>query len=205
MQSGDSELEPPSGYRASSYERAVTIRELIQLADQHALLLLAVFAVAPVGALGCRLLHGPRRGGEGPWKYLYAVLVYLACVPGIFAAVLSGYTLWFTRENLLDVSFLVYILPVVSMVMTLGIISRNVGFDRIPGFDRLTGLMVMIACSFGIALALQKMRILLVFGGSIATLFLIAIGVFAMLKWGAYMFFRRRVEPKREWPKFSGA
>jgi hypothetical protein len=183
----------------------VTTRELIHLADHHSLLLAAVCAFAPVAAWLCRLIHGPIKGGDAPWKYLYSVLVYLACVPGIFAGVLTGYTLWFTHENLLDVSLLVYILPLVSMVVTLILIGKNVGFDRVPGFDRLSGLMVMIACSFGIALAVQKMRIWLVFGGSIATLFLLAVAVFAMLKWGAYMLFRRREEPKREWPKFLGA
>jgi hypothetical protein len=183
----------------------VTTRELIQLADHHSLLLVAVCGFAPVAAWLCRWTHGPSKGGDAPWKYLYSVLVYLACVPGIFAAVLTGYTLWFTHENLLDVSFLVYILPLVSMVVTLILIGRNVGFDRVPGFDRLSGLMVMIACSFGIALAIQKTRIWLIFGGSIAILFVLAISVFALLKWGAYMLFRRREEPKRDWPKFIGA
>jgi hypothetical protein len=183
----------------------VTTRELIQLADHHSLELAVVCGFAPVAAWACRLMHGPNRGGDAPWKYFYAVLVYLACVPGIFAGVLTGYTLWFTNENLLDVSFLVYILPIVSMVVTLILIGRNVGFDRVPGFDRLSGLMVMIACSFAIALFIQKTRIWLVFGGSIGTLFLLAIGIFALMKWGTYMLFRRRDEPRLDGPRFRGA
>jgi hypothetical protein len=193
--------------RASFFrsERAVTTRELIQLADHHSVALAAVCAFAPAAALVFRLMHGPHRGGNAPWKYFYAVLVYLACVPGIFAAVLTGYTLWFTHENLLDVSFLVYILPIVSMVVTLILIGRNVGFERVPGFDRLSGLMIMIACSFGIALFIQKTRILLVFGGSIQTLFLLAIGIFLLMKWGAHLLFRRREEPARQMLNFPGA
>jgi hypothetical protein len=163
----------------------VTTRELIQLASHHSLVLAAVFGFPPVAAWLCRLIHGPRRGGDAPWKYLYSVLVYLACVPGIFAGVLTGYSLLFTNENLLDVSLLVYLLPILSMIATLVLIGKNVGFDRVPGFDRLSGLMVMIACSFAVALVLQRMRIWVVFGGSIEKLLLLALVVFALLRWGA--------------------
>ena len=73
-----------------------------------------------------------------------------------------------------------------------------------PGFDRLSGLMVMMGCSFAIALAIQKTSIWLFFGGPIAQLFVLAAGAFGLLKWGAYMLFRRRDEPKQERPKFPG-
>jgi hypothetical protein len=182
----------------------VTIRELILVADQHSIALAAVFAGLPVAAWLCRLMHGPKRGGSAPWKYLYSLLVYLACVPGVFAGVLTAYTLWFTRENLLDVSFIVYVVPILSMVVTLALIGRSVEFDQVPGFDRLWGLMVMIGCSFGIALFIQKTSIWVVFGGSIGWLFLLALVVFVLLKWGAHMLFRRRDEPEWALPKFPG-
>jgi hypothetical protein len=35
-------------------------------------------------------------------------------------------------------------------------------------------------------------------------LFLLAAGVFALLKWGTYMLFRRRDEPVQERPKIPG-
>ena len=85
------------------------------------------------------------------------------------------------------------------------IIRKNVSFDDVPGFDRLSGLMIMVGCSFAIALAVQKMRIFVFFGGSIDRLFLLAAGVFAILKWGTHLLFRRRDEPKQDVPKFPGA
>ena len=85
----------------------------------------------------------------------------------MFAGVLTAYALFFTKENLLDVSIVVYLLPIVSMVVTLVLIRKNVSFEDVPGFERLSGLMVMIACSFAIALVIQKTRIWIVFGGSI--------------------------------------
>jgi hypothetical protein len=169
----------------------MTTREFIEMAGRHWMILAGLFLLPPVAAWLCGLAHGRGNGGNTPWKYAYSSLVYLACVPGTFAAVLTCYTLFFTRENLLDVNPLVYFLPIVSMVATLIVISRIVSFELVPGFNRLEGLMVMIACSFAVALAIQKTRIFIGFFGSIDRLLLLAAGVFALLRWGAYMLFRR--------------
>jgi hypothetical protein len=183
----------------------MSTREFIKLAGQHWMVLLGLFLAPPLAAWGCGLAHGKDCGGNTPWKYCYSVLVYLTSVPGTFAAVITAYTLFFTHENLMDVNPLVYFLPIVSMVVTLVFIHKNVSFDLVPGFDRLEGLMVMIACSFILAIAIQKTRIWIVFGGSIERLFLLAAAIFALLKWGAYMLFRRRDEPKQPPPNLSGA
>jgi hypothetical protein len=182
----------------------VTARELAQFADRHPLVLLALFVALPVVAWLFGRMHSRGGGGVAPWKFFYSVLVYLACVPGLFAGVLTAYALFFTRENLMDASLIVYVAPIVSMIVTLILIKKNVDFDQVPGFDRISGLMVMIACSFGLALAIEKMRIFVFFGGSIGKLFLLAAGIFALLRWGVYMLFRRREEPKQELPKFPG-
>jgi uncharacterized membrane protein len=182
----------------------MTLNDLIHLADGHSLALAGIFVAAPVMAWAAGRLHQPGQGGAAPWKYVYAVLVYLACVPGMFASVLTAYALFFGHENLLNVNLLVYFLPVVSMVVTLVFIHKSVTFDAVPGFDRLSGLMVMVGCSFAIALAIQKTNIWLLFGGSIEWLVALAVGVFALIKWGTYMLFRRRDEPKQERPKLPG-
>jgi hypothetical protein len=182
----------------------MTTRDLIQLSSQHSVALAITFLIPPLAAWLLGRLHGPNRGGSAPWNYFYSVLVYLVCIPGMFASVLTAYTVFFSHENLLDVNPLVYFLPIVSMIVTLVFIRKTVSFDEVPGFDRLSGLMVMVGCSFGIALAIQKTNIWIFFGGSIERLFILAAGVFAFLKWGTHMLFRRRDEPKTERPKFPG-
>jgi len=182
----------------------MTTRELMQQADRHPLVLAAVFVAVPAVTWLLGQIHQKDKGGEIPWKYFYSVLVYLACMPGMFAAVISGYILFFSRENFLDVSLLASILPIVSMVVTLVFVRKKVSFDLVPGFDRLSGLMVMMGCSFAIALAIQKTNIWIFFGGSIDRLLILAAGVFALLKWGSYALFRNRDEPKKEAPKFPG-
>jgi hypothetical protein len=180
----------------------MTGRELVALAGSQPVLLVVLCAAPALLALLLRFVHARGDGGRAPWKFVYSVLVYVACVPGTGAAVLTAYTLFFSGENLLDLNLLVYLLPIAGMAAALLVISRNVPFDAIPGFDRLSGLMVMLAMAFILALAVAKTRIWLVFGGSLGMLLLLVAGIFALLKWGAHMAFRRSDEPKREPPAF---
>jgi hypothetical protein len=126
----------------------------------------------------------------------------MVAVPGMLAAVVVAYTLFFTGENLLDVNLLVYFAPLVSMLVTLALIGKNVSFADIPGFDRLSGLMVLIGVSFAIALAVHRARIWVIFGGSIELVLAIALFLFLLLKWATHMLFRRSEEPGIAPPRF---
>lgn len=170
----------------------MTLRELIGAVGEHPLILVALFALAPVAAWVVGRLHVRGRGAMKPWKYLYSALVYLACVPGMLAAVLTAYTLFFTRESLLDVDALVFFLPIISMVVTLVVISGSVHFEQVPGFDRLSGLMITLAISFGIGLAISKTRIWLFFGAPMWTLLVVALVVFVGLRSSTRMAARGR-------------
>jgi hypothetical protein len=180
----------------------MTIRELTQAVGNHPWPMVAVLVALPVLAWLLGLVHGKGVGGVVLWKYFYSALVYLVCVPGMFASVLTAYAMFFRNENLLDANLLVYVLPIVSMIVTLVFIKRSVSFDAVPGFDRLSGLMMLMACSFGLALAVHKTRIFVGFFGSIEMLFALAAGIFALLKWGGYMLFRRHDDPAKPVPKF---
>ena len=171
-------------------------------AGRYPWVILGVFVSVPVVTWTAGRLHGRDRGGATPWKYLYATLVYVSCVPGLFAAVVTAYTLFFTSANLLEVNALVYLLPVVSMVVTLILLGKNVDLDAVPGFHRLSGLMTLIGVSFAIALAVSKTRMWFFFGGSIFLLFAIAAVAFVFMRWGARALFRRRDEPRERPPAF---
>jgi len=135
------------------------------------------------------IAHRRGEGGRAPWRNVYAVLVYGVCVPGILAATLTGYLLFFTRQSLMQVNLVVFVLPILSMCVSLALIRRRVAFDAVPGFDRLGGLMLVIALTFAIVLAIEKTRIWLFFGSSFATLLVIVAVLFALLRWGLRLLF----------------
>jgi len=173
----------------------MTLRELIDAAGRHPAIVALAFSAPPLLVLALGYAHRRGGGAKAPWRYVYAVVIYLVCVPGILAALLTAYALFFTGENLLDVDLLVYFAPLASMILTLVLVRRNVAFDAVPGFDRLSGLIVLIAASFAIAFALQRLRIWVLFGGSLAALLGLALVLFLLLKWGASMLLKRRAPP----------
>jgi len=160
----------------------MTARELIAAAGRHPEMLVPLALLPPLLSLLLPLAHGAGGGARSPWRYVYSVLIYAVCVPGVGAAVLTAYTLFFTRESLLDKDLLVYLLPIVSLAVTLPLIRRSVSFDAVPGFDRLWGLLVLIAITFGILLAIHKTFIGIFFGGSFTLLVALGVAVFALLE-----------------------
>lgn len=181
----------------------MTARELAFILDERPWLMAVYFLGVPSMAWIMTIVHGRNKGSESPWKYFHSILVYLACVPGVFSAVLTGYVIFFTKENLLDANLLIHVVPIVSMFITLAIIRKSVSFEDIPGFDRLSGLMTMIAVTFILILGIYKTKIWLIFGGSVFVLAAIALGLFALMKWGAYTAFRSKNQPKLKAPSFD--
>lgn len=161
----------------------MTLNQLFAAAGQHPLVMLGVFLALPLGCWVLGMLHGPRSAKRSPWRYLYAVMVYAACIPGMLAAVVLLYSLFFVSQSLLDLDLLVHVLPIASMVATLLVIRSRLSFAEIPGFDRLSALMVILGVSFAVALAVQRTRIWVLFGASFLTLLVIALLTFVLLMW----------------------
>lgn len=154
----------------------MTLEELFQrLADNPAYILF-YFAIIPFAAL----LAGWLSKGEGhlsPWKYLYSALIFLVSVPGIFAVTLSVYFFLFEKRPILQTDVYTQIVPVLSMVITLLTIKRNVSLDYIPGFDKLSGLITMITASLAIMWFIDRTRIWVVS----FVRFEVVIGIFIVL------------------------
>lgn len=172
--------------------RAMTVRELLAQLESFEPLVLGYLVAVPLLSLITGWLHRPGQGAEGWTRYLYALLVYLACIPGTLAAALLAYALFISHDNLLDLSLTLYVLPVVSMGAALGIMSRRVNFDDVPGFERLSGLMLMMALSFGFVFFLERTRIWILFGGSVMLLAALFFSAMALMKKSAKRAFGSR-------------
>ncbi len=136
----------------------MTLGEFFNWTDLHPTLLLIYFIGVPFIAL----LSGLFSKGEGhlsPWKYLYSILIYMVSIPGIFAITLSIYFFLFERRSIMDMNLSTQVLPVLSMIATILIIRRHVDLDLVPGFDKISGLILIIATLMCLMWIIDKTRI----------------------------------------------
>ena len=98
----------------------MTLLDFFKLLGENPSYMLGYFGLIPLTALLAGLL-GSGEGHISPWKYLYSALVYLVCIPGIFAFTLNIYLFLFERSqrSILGSDIFSQILPVISMILTL--------------------------------------------------------------------------------------
>ncbi len=122
----------------------MTVQEFFNLIHNHPTYSLYFYLGVPAFALLISWISEPNCYLE-PWKYIYSILIYAACIPGIFAVTLNIYFFFWERRSIMDAEVYIQILPILTMILTLFIIRRYVSFEAIPGFDKLSGLIVIIA------------------------------------------------------------
>lgn len=159
----------------------MSINDLIVLVSKCTLEVAIYFVSLPVVTF-CMLLIYKRTSQLNWGDYLLSVFVYLASIPGIISLSLIFYTLFIIKGNLLEVNALIYFLPVVSMGIVFGLIARKTDFDHLPGFGRLSGLMLMLLLTCIVILLLQRLYFFVGFFASIESLVVIAIIVFGLFK-----------------------
>jgi hypothetical protein len=136
----------------------MTLQELFYFLGKNPLYVLLYFGLIPLTAIIAGFL-GRTEGHLSPWKYLYSALIFMVCIPGIFALTLNIYLFLFERRSVFESDIFAQILPVFSMIATLLLIRRNVSFDDIPGFDKLSGLVLMITATLAFMWFLDRTRI----------------------------------------------
>ncbi len=161
----------------------MTLGEFFQVSSQNPSVILFYFLALPLSA-ALALLFARGSGHESPWKYLYTALVYLACVPGIFAITLSAYLLIFENQSALDINLYTQVLPIVSMALTLWLITRNVSLDNVPGFDKLSGLLLIILGVLIIMWILDKTRLIAFTYIPLQWVVLIMVAIFVVIRIG---------------------
>ncbi|MDQ3016827.1 MAG: hypothetical protein M3R25_08960 [Bacteroidota bacterium] len=136
----------------------MTLGEFFDWTSSHPGLLVAYFLVVPFIALLAGMF-GKGQGHLSPWKYVYSTLIYLVSIPGIFAVTLSIYLFLFERRSIMDTNLLTQVLPIMSMVTTFMIIRHQVSLDKVPGFDRLSGLILILATLISLMWIIDKTHI----------------------------------------------
>jgi drug/metabolite transporter (DMT)-like permease len=104
----------------------MTLQQLFQRIGENPNFILFYFLIIPIAAVIAGVL-GKGEGHLSPWKYLYASLIFLVSIPGIFAVVLNAYLFLFQRGDIMQTDIYIQVLPIIVMVVTIFFIRRNVG------------------------------------------------------------------------------
>jgi len=136
-----------------------------------------------------------RVSARGAGAFL-TVPLHVTVLPGVCMSLTVAYLLFFTRDNLLaNYDAVLFFGPIACMGLTLLAAWKVMPFDEIPGFDRLSGLMLISAVSFGLTYFVYRMAFRIWFFSSFETLVGLFLASFVLLKLGTSKMFG---EPKRD-------
>jgi len=167
----------------------MTLKEFFDLLGDNPFYILSYFLLIPITALIAGFM-GKDEGDLSPWKYLYSTLIYMVCLPGIFAITLNVYKFLFERGSIMELNVYTQILPIFSMIATLLLIRRNVRLERVPGFGNLAGLVTMVLVLFTVMWFLEHTRIYIFSHMPIGYFFVMLIVLLLIFRYGWSSFSR---------------
>ena len=161
----------------------MTLGECFEMIGNNPTIVLFYFLALPLTAFLAGVL-GKDEGHLSPWKYLYSTVMYLASVPGIFAVTLNVYLFLFERRSIMDANIYTQVLPIILMLITFWIVSKNVSFDDIPGFHKISGLVMVIVAVLLIMWILEKTHIIAITFMPFQYVILIFLALFLAIRYG---------------------
>ena len=136
----------------------MTIKDVFLSISENQNYAIVFFAVIPIFAFLVGLIGG-QKDHLAPWKYIYSGLIYLVSIPGIFAVGFNLYLFLFQRRDIMETELLIQVLPIVSMLVTIAIMRNNIKLEFIPGFDKISGLWLMLFATMFFMWLLEKIHI----------------------------------------------
>lgn len=161
----------------------MTVNEFLQYLIQFQLHIAAVLVGIP---LFCALLNQTQTKAteRKPIHYVYSAAIFATAIPGLFAAIIVFYSMFFIKANMLNSNVILHFLPIISMIATFLIVGRRVGFDILPGFQRLSGLMILLSIVCLVVFFLYRLRFMIGFFASIEQLLMIGAVLYVVFKIG---------------------
>ena len=161
----------------------MTIQDIIYWFANNSRILTSYYLVLFIVSL-LGLLFLKRDNFKNPLDYLYSVIIYAVTIPGLLSVILILYGFFFLKINLLQVNVLAYFLPLLAMIVILLIVKKTIPLKLIPGFERLSGLFLMIMVAFVITYILQRMFFGVFFIGKFQYLILMFLALLFLLRLG---------------------
>ncbi|MEY4135507.1 MAG: hypothetical protein ACOYOO_03290 [Saprospiraceae bacterium] len=170
----------------------MTLQEMLGYLGEQSGAVAGYFAALPLLALLIGAIDRDR-GHIAPWNYLYAGIIYLSAVPGIFALTLNVYLFLFERRSVMDMDLISQALPVLSMILCLAVIRRNVDLAYIPGFEKLSGLLLILTAVIALMWLADRTQVIAFIRMRFEAVLLVFVAIFLMMRWGV----RRVLGPSR--------
>jgi hypothetical protein len=154
----------------------MTLGDFFRFLGEHPIYITVYFLALPVLAFVINWIASGE-GHQAPWKYLYSILVFAACVPGVFSVGLSVYHFLFERGSIMNTNVLTQILPVLSMAITIATVRRNVPLEYVPGSERISSLIMLIGSVLVLMYIIDHTRLFVFVNLPVGTFLLILVGL----------------------------
>jgi hypothetical protein len=160
----------------------MTLQDFFTLLSNNTIPVLLFFIALPVLATIVGFIGGTK-DHVAPYNYIYSVIIYLVSLPGIFAVGLNIYFFLFQRQDIMQTNLLLQVLPIAAMLITVLIIKNNILLAYVPGFDKISGLWLMLFAVLFFMWLLEKIQIV-VFS---MMPFQYLLGIFVLIFGGLYI------------------
>lgn len=137
----------------------MTLHEFFDVISGQPTLLFLLLMAIPTAAFLVNVWSGETAEEIWKWRYVYSTLVFLTCIPGIFAVTLNVYLFLFERQSIWDMHLAIQVLPIMAMVITLALIRRKIPFNYIPGFGKLSSFLLLMTAIMGLLWIIDRTRI----------------------------------------------
>lgn len=161
----------------------MSVNQLLQYLAQYQWQFAAVLIGIPLFCLLLNLTQ-QKAAERKPVHYVYSGAIFATAIPGLLASIIVFYSMFFIKANMLDTNVVLYFLPIISMIATIAIVGRRVGFDLLPGFQRLSGLMILLAIVCLVVFFLYRLRFIIGFFASVEQLLLVGAALYVIAKIG---------------------
>ncbi len=167
----------------------MTFGDFLTYLNDNPYFILFYFLAIPLTAFLINVV-GKGEGHMSPWCIIYTALIYMVVVPGIFSILLNIYHILFEKQSIYDANMIAQILPILSMILTLMIIKRNVDYSQIPGFGRMTSFLGTVTAVMLILFILNKTHLIAFTYVKFQYILLMLVILFVALRYGTRLLFK---------------
>lgn len=168
----------------------MTLGEFLNMLSGQPLITTFYFTALPLSA-ALALMLNQGKGHLNPWKYFYTFIVFAVCIPGIFSITLSIYQFLFGHRDIMQANLYTQIMPPVSMFLTLFLVNRSVDFRQVPGFHKLSSLIIVLISVFTLMWIIDRTHIYSIVRMPFSIVFAIVGGAVLILLYMMKKFFHK--------------